>query len=641
MSELRLFPAEIEAWRPPERLTVSEWADRHRVLVSPSAEPGPWRTERTPYLREILDCFSDPDVVQITIMASTQVAKTEAQLNCLGYIIDQCAGPALVVMPTEDSAIRFSQRRLRPMLESSPRLSGYISDWKSDNKIKEMQLGQTLLTLAWANSPTALASDPRKYVLLDEVDKYPTFSGREADPISLATERQRTYWDRKRVVTSTPTTREGYIHREMEVSEKHRYFVPCPRCNAFQTLVFSQVKWPKDVRDPAAIERDRLAWYECLRCEAELNDLDKFVMTADGVWCPEGCKVTQGGVIEGDRAPNNNRGFYLSSLYSPWLNFSEIAAKFLEAKDDTPRLLNFVNSWLGEIWEEKGEEISPGYLATRAAANPRGEVPPEAIVLTAGVDVQEHTFYYAIRAWAPGENSWLVQADRVDDWETLLRILLHGDFPVMGVPGKRQRVRLTCLDSGYRTDEVYRVCQRWPDLARPIKGQARIAGGIPIKMARVERTFSGKVAKSGVQLWHLDTKHFKDKLARLIRTPMEERGAWKVHDNPPEEYLRHIASEHKVIRVDKKSRRSTSEWVVRPGYGGNHWLDCEVYALAAAEMMGVYAVPVADQGVSAEPGDQERKAPEPEPRLGFDTRPNKRRRKPRRGRWATGDGWDR
>lgn len=584
-----LYRSEIALWEPPEDLTVSEWADQYRILDPiTSAEPGPWRTDRTPYLREILNSYSDPSIEQITIIASTQVAKTETQLNILGYIIDQDPGPTLFVMPREDDAKKMATRRFLPMVESSPRLAQHLSSAKSDRKTIEYRLGNALVSFAWANSPAALASTPARNVLLDEVDKYPLFSGKEADPISLATERQRTFWNRKRVITSTPTTRDGYIHREWATSTRSRYHVPCARCGTFQVLVFPQVRWPKDIRDPALIRRERLAVYVCTHCNGEIGELEKPKMLAEGVWCPDGCTVDDSGRIRGKRPVTENAGFHLSALYSPWLTFSEVGAKFLEAKDDPPRLLNFVNSWLGEPWEEKGEEISPEYLATRAAPHARGEVPAEALVLTAGVDVQDAHLYYAIRAWGTGETSWLVQADRVETWDELLEVLARTHYPVSGRTGEAQRVRRVCMDSGHRTDEVYQISRQLSDLIRPVKGQQKIAGGIPIRMSRVERNFQGQMARTGVKLWHLDTSYFKDKLARLIRTPLESPGAWRVHDDPALEYLRQVASEHKVIRLDRKTGRTSSVWTNRPGFGGNHWLDCEVYALAAADMLGVW-----------------------------------------------------
>ena len=596
MRRVRWFASELAAWKPPEKLTVSAWADRYRILDPlTSAEPGPWRTDRTPYLKGILDSFSDASVEQITIMASTQVAKTEAQLNCLGYALDQTPGPCLFVLPREEDAVLMGQRRIKPMLTATPSLRAQMSDWASDNKLKSIRVGQSMIYLAGANSPADLASKPVRFLFLDEVDKFPAFSGKEADPISLATERQRTFWNRKRIITSTPTTREGFIWREWEASDQHRFWVPCTRCGFFQVLkFFPNLRWPKDVRDPYLIKREDLAWYECENCKAQLKDTDKHRMTQSGVWCPQGLTVDLDGKVRGKARKTHLRGYHLSCLYSPWISFSEMAAKFLESKDDPAQHLNFTNSWLGNPWEEKGENVTPEYLKTRQAPHAKGECPKDALVLTAGVDVQDIHLYYTIRAWGYEERSWLVEAGRVEHWENLSSLLFQREFPIIESGGKTLRVRLACLDSGYRTDEVYQVCREWIDVARPIKGQQRISGGIPIRMSKIDRNFAGATISSGVKLWHLDTTHFKDKLTRLIRTDSESPGSWRTHFETPDEYLNHIASEHKVIRTNKNSGEVKSVWVKKPGFGGNHWLDTEVYALAAAEMLGVYTLQEGD-----------------------------------------------
>ena len=309
-------------------------------------------------------------------------------------------------------------------------------------------------------------------------------------------------------------------------------------------------------------------------------------MLKQGVWVPEGLKVDANGEIEGT-VSSTHRGFRLSALYSPWLTFSEIASKFLSAKDHVPSLLGFVNGWLGHIWEDVADKISPEAIAARSASYDRGTVPKGAVVLCAGVDVQKDTFYYSIRAFGIGERSWLVEAGRIETWEALIRHLFQNTFP--GEDGTEHRVRMTCIDSGYRTDEVYTTCREWMELARPIKGQASISG-VPLRAVKIDRDFSGSPHRGSIRLWHIDTSHFKDKLVRLQNTPDEQPGAWRIHRDPHEEYLRQVTSEHKVLKRDRKTGLSKSAWVPKPGGGPNHWLDTEVYCLAAADMIGVYTL---------------------------------------------------
>lgn len=589
-------PKEKNALRPPERITVSEWADRHRAL-SPvhSSRPGRWETSFTPYLREIMDSVSDPDVERITILSSTQVGKTECLLNALGYIIDQDPGPTLLVMPREDDVVSTASRRIRPMIEDSEKLTSHMTGWISDWKQKELGFDRMILYFAGANSPADLASRPIRYLLLDEIDKFPPFSGREADPVSLATERTRTFWDRKVIAASTPTTRNGYIWKDWEQSDQRRFFVPCPFCGKFQVLEFNEdrLRWPESERDPVRIRKERLARYHCAGCEREIpDDTDhKRRMLAGGVWCPEGASIGADGTVK-DAKGKDHRGYHINALYSPWLSWSEVAAKFLESKDDVGRLLNFVNSWLGHVWEDQAEATAPEKVAALALDYDAKTIPEGAVLLTAGVDVQKEMLYYVVRGWGYREESWLIEAGRIERWESLANVLFKTTW--RKTQHEHLRVALACIDSGYRTDEVYEFCRPWRDVARPVKGQQRLAG-IPIRAVRIERDFAGRAYEGAMQLWHVDTTHMKDKLVRLMSASEPEKSQWHLHKDPAGEYVRHLTAEHKVLVRNKRTGHSSEEWVPRPGAGPHDWLDAEVYAMAAAEMLAVFAMQPEDK----------------------------------------------
>lgn len=365
-------------------------------------------------------------------------------------------------------------------------------------------------------------------------------------------------------------TREGYIWQAWERSDQRQFHVPCPHCHELQTLSFAQVKFPEDQRDPAIIRQERLAWYECLHCKGTITDLDKAEMLSKGQWISEG-------------KPGTHRGYRIHCLYSPWLTFSEVAAKFLESKDDVPSLMNFVNSWLGWIFEEESSQIEEDQVAKRVTQYARGTVPSEAMVLTAGVDIQKNQLYYTVRAWGLKEQSWLIECGVLEGGLDLLVDVL------MTRSWGGHRLRLACIDSGYRTDEVYRFCRKWPELAKPVKGQ-RTINGVPIKSTKIDRNATGDVVRGSVRLFHLDTHHFKDKLTRLMTATDGDHGAWHLHEDVPQEYLRQVTSEHKVLQRNRRTGATSTEWVTKPGAGANHWFDCEVYSLAAAEILGVWAM---------------------------------------------------
>lgn len=575
---------ERRSFQVPKDLLVSDWANKSRYLDPlTSAEPGQWMTDRTPYIKGIMDAFIDPVVEEIVIMASTQVGKTESMLNMLGYVVDQDPAPALWVMPRETDAKGISKDRIFPMINLSPALTSHRTQDKDDVTRLEITLDRMIVYLVGANSPAGLAQKPIRYLFLDETDKYPKFSGREADPIKLATERTRTFWNRKVVKCSTPTTREGYIANEYERTDRCRYYVPCPHCGEYQVFVFSQIKWSSEERDAEVIKEDKLAWYECLFCHEKITDSHKQKMLPQGKWIQSGQEVNRHGKITGKPKIASKKGFWINAIYSPWLTISEIAAEFIHSKDEPNLLMNFVNSWLAEVWEEKTEEREPDKIKMLALDYDEGTLPGGVMVLTGGVDVQKDHFYLVIRGWGVGLESWLIRALRVESWEEVLSILFETQYR------KEDRsllsVRLACIDSGFRTDEVYEVSRRWRDVLRPTKGDASVTG-VPFKITRIDRNpKTGAVIEGGITLWRVDVSFYKDKIARLVST--KDPIKWHLFKNPTEDYLKQFCAEHKIIIRNKKTGEAKELWMKKTHATPNHFLDSEVCAVAAADMLYV------------------------------------------------------
>ncbi|MCK9555002.1 phage terminase large subunit family protein [bacterium] len=562
-----------DAWKRPEKISASQWADTFRYLnpVS-SAEPGRWKTDRTPYLRGIMDAFTDNTVDEITVMASSQVGKTEAMYNMLGYVIDQDPGPTLMVMPRENDAKSVSYNRVRPMIEGSPALVKYIPSNSDDLTKLEYRLDRMILYFAGSNSPADLASRPIRYLFLDEIDKYPKFSGREADPIKLASERQKTFWNKKTVKVSTPTTRDGYIFREYEKSDRRKFYVPCPHCGEYQVLVFGQIKWNQKETSAEKIKNERLAWYECSKCNKKIKDYQKPNMLNAGKWIAKDREIK-----------SKHRGFWINSLYSPWLTWSDIACEFLKSKDFIELLMNFVNSWLAEVWEEKIEETTVDRVRQLACDYDEGFVPDEVVVLTAGVDMQKDHFYYVIRGWGYSEQSWLIRCGQVEYWEDIVEIIFNTDYRKIS-GSETLPVYMTCIDSGYRTDEVYHFCRRWHDRAKAIKGQEEISSGRFYRASKVDiNSLTGSVIKNGLVLWNLNVSQYKDKISRLVSS--KDPVKWHIFNEPTEEYLNQFTAEHKVLVRNRNTGKAKEIWQKKRSTVANHYLDAEVYALAGADII--------------------------------------------------------
>ena len=568
----------------PLPITVSQWADQYRILNTiTSAEPGRWKTGRTPYLKGVMDAFTDPLVEEITVMAASQVGKTEGMYNMLGYLIDQDPGPTLMVLPRESDAKSVSYNRVLPMIEGAGVLRSHINELSDDITKLEYHLDRMILYFAGSNSPADLASRPIRYLFLDEVDKYPRFSGREADPIKLASERQKTFWNKKTVKVSTPTTRDGYIFREYDRSDKRKYYVPCPHCGKYQVFVFGQIKWPNSERSAEKIKNERLAWYECVYCKKRIEDYHKNKILPYGHWVPEGADIEDDGTITGDVMKSKHRGFWINSLYSPWLTWSDIASEFLKSKDYIELLMNFVNSWLAEVWEEKIEETTVDKVRNLSRDYDAGVITDDVFVLTAGVDVQKDHFYYVIRGWGYCEESWLIKAERVEYWEDIVDRLFKTEYKRIGSE-ETLSVYLTCVDSGYRTDEVYQFCRFWHDKTKAIKGQDQLTDGRFYRATKIDiNSRTGSVIHNGLVLWNINTMQYKDKINRLVNS--KDPVKWHLFKNISDEYLSQFTAEHKVLIRNRNTGAAKEVWQKKREAIANHYLDAEVYAVAAADII--------------------------------------------------------
>ena len=371
-------------------VTVSEWSDQYRLLdQAASSEPGKWRTRRTPYLKEIMDCLSATRPESIVVfMKGAQIGATEAGNNWLGYTIHHAPAPMLYVMPTVDAAKRASKQRIAPMIDAIPEVKAKVAVARardSGNTLFQKDYPGGTLILTGANSAIGLRSMPARYLFMDEVDGYPTDLDGEGDPIQLAIRRTATYKrNRKIFIVSTPTIKGiSAIEDYYEQSDQRRYFIPCPECGEFQVLEWKMITWTDNDPDTAAMT--------CQHCGVIVPESNKTKLLSDGEW----------------RATSEGRftGFHLSSLYSPvgWYSWSDAVADFLAAKKvGEEQLKTWVNTVLGETWEEQGEQADPNSLILRREEYDE----PPILWRTIGADVQKDRIELELVGWGEGEESW-------------------------------------------------------------------------------------------------------------------------------------------------------------------------------------------------------------------------------------------
>lgn len=576
----------LEALSPPENLIVSEWAQRHRILdAKSSAIPGRWSNHITPYLVDIMNEYNNPDTEETIFVKSTQVGGTEVILNVLGYTVSQDPYPAMVVYPTDRLGENNSDLRIKPMLKLSSATKGKYYE-RASTKL-DLQCEGMYISIAGANSPSGLSSKPIGRLFLDEVDKYPSSTKKEADPIKLARERTKTFSNRKIYITSTPTIRKGHIWRAMEEADavKH-YFVPCPHCGEMIELMFKQIKWPNE-EEMGISERAELATYICQECGCIISDSQKAQMLSGGKWKT---------VREETQHPKSV-AYWLNTLYSPFVRWSQIALEWMKSKESPETLQNFINSWLAEPWEDVLHKTDAEMVLTRRTDTAETVVPEWGRLLTGGVDVQRNRVYYTIRAWGEYLTSQCIaygELEKLDDIAAVMNLEYHKES------GESLLVNLVAVDSGDQTDDVYDFCFENQDWAIPVKGASHPMVS-RFKIATINKTDSKAY---GTRLVTVDTNGYKDTIAaRLNKEP--GRGCWMVHADTERGYAEQITSEQKVN--EKRAGKTVSVWRTKTEHADNHYLDCEVYAFCAADLLHVRQLHLENEEPAAEAPKREPK----------------------------------
>lgn len=577
--QLNLLGAErrqrARAFAAPPQLTLSQWADAYRVISAEnSPEPGRWRTSRTPYLREIMDACCDPTVERVVFKKSAQVGWTEVVNNVIGFHMDQLPSPILVLQPTVDAAKMWSKERLTPMLRDTPVLRGKVKesgrrDAKNTIQLKVFPGGY--LAVVGSNSSVGLRSRPIRVVVGDEVDAYGISAKGahiEGDPLSLAIKRTQTFWDRKILEGSTPTVKGlSRIERDYELSDQRLFLVPCPHCGHEQPLRWGNMRW--DQGDA------RTASYVCGAFDADTKKL----VAGCGALIDESQKVAMvnAGHWVAQRPGRAIRGYFIWAAYSLFVSWSQLVQEFLDAQGNPELLRVWVNTVLGETWDEGGERVSHDALAARC--EPMETVPPWAAALTAGVDVQADRLELSVWAWGPKDESGLLSHQVVwgdpgirDVWDRLEPALFR---TWKHATGAELPLRGTCVDSGYQTDEVYRFCRK--HRARNVfatKGMSE-GGRAPIGQP-------SKVDKNRTLLFPVGTVAIKDSF--FARLKITTAGAGYVHFcMVEEEYFRQLVAE--TLHTRYVNRRPIRSYVKH--YERNEALDCVVLATAALHILGI------------------------------------------------------
>ncbi len=549
---------------PPPDLSVSDWAEKHAYLSPESAaEPGRWQS--VPYQKAILEAFSDPSIRQITFMKSARVGYTKILNNAIGYYIHQDPCSILVVQPTVEDAQGYSKDEIAPMLRDTPVLRNVVAEIKSRTSestiLKKSYPGGSLMIVG-ANSARGFRRITVRCVFFDEVDGYPPTAGQEGDQLKLGERRAQTFWNRKIAYGSTPTTEESSrIYRLYKESDQRRYHVPCPHCQKLHVLQFKNLKWPKNKPEEAA--------FFCPNCKERIDESHKFWMLEHGKW------------IAKDKT-KDHAGFHIWSAYSPFVTWAELAKEFWQCKDNPEQARTFINTVLGEVWQEKGEAPEWEKLYGRRETYSFSTVPHKPAILTAGVDVQADRLEVEVVAWCESLESYSVcyrviagAPDLPITWARLDE-LLREQF-------SGQTITMLAVDSGYATQSVYNWVRQYP-ITRviAIKGQENLRQPVGVPTP-VDVMIDGRKKRRAARLWPVGINILKSELYSWLR--IDKPGPCYLHfPEYAEEHFKQLTAES-VVPVRKRAGYVKMEW--RKHHERNEALDCRVYARAAAIVLGI------------------------------------------------------
>lgn len=558
----------VQGITPDPMLAVSSWADAHRMLEQKTtSEPGPYRTARTPYLREIMDCLSPfSPIEEVVFMKAAQVGATELGVNWIGYIIHLSPGPMMAVQPTVDLSKRFSRQRISSMIESTPVVRVRVKDARerdSGNTILSKEFDGGILVMPGANSAAGLRSMPVRFLMLDEIDAYPGDLDEEGDPVSIAEKRTTTFCRRKIFKPSTPTVKgQSRIEKEFESSDQRYYHVPCPFCGEYQKLQWSNIIFNKENLDIDPV-------YKCDHCGELIAEHHKTSMLERGKWIAE-------------NPGHPVAGFHLNALYSPlgWKSWKQIVYEHQKAtrEKDITQLKTWVNTVLAETWEDEADKVDDQSIMSRR--EPHGaDVPDGVIVLTAGVDVQKDRIEAQVVGWGLDSEQWVIDYKvlhgptiKLQVWNDLGNYL---QSTFTGESGGVFSIIAMAIDSGYLPNMVYQFARANSGRRIYVTKGASIAGKPLISKPSLQ-------AKEHVNLYSIGTETAKDMIYSWLKNTEPGGGYIHFSDKLDDEYFRQLTAEK--VRTKYVRGFPRREYFIEKGKR-NEALDTYVGALVAFKIL--------------------------------------------------------
>lgn len=570
--------------KPREKLTVSEWADKNMILPAGSNEAGHFNVKNMPWQEEMLDAISDPEVTDVTCMTSAQIGKTTIILSGIGYYIDHEPATQLMVLPTLSLGEKFSKTRLATMIRDVSCLSDKVAAPKSkdsDNTILFKSYPGGHIVVAGANSAASLSSMPLRVIWMDEVDRFPDSAGGEGNPVLLAEKRATSFWNKKHIKTSTPTIK-GHSRIEAEFNDgtMEEWCTKCPSCGTYQPYDFRRIDFDS-------------VTMACKSCGEMIPEQEW--KESDHAW------------IAKHPEKKSHRSFHMNELACLNVEWIDIIATFRKAKKkldtlhETEDLQVFINTVLGECWEESSVEVDKfdDEELARRAEHYKADLPEGVLLLTAAVDVQEDRFEVEVRGWTRNYESWgihkteiygnLIKDEPWDELEEYLRTTFRFE------DGRELNIAGFGMDTGgHYTNQTYKwlkLQKKRGKKAYALKGFSRPGEDVQLLHKRsvvdIKDEIKGKmVVVDKTVLYIIGVDSGKDDIMRRLSIDVPGEGYCHFPSNGgrgyDKAYYQGLLAEKKItVRVRGKL---VSKWVKKAG-ARNEPLDLFNYNYAVCELL--------------------------------------------------------
>jgi len=595
---------ELEVLSPRDKRSISQWATDERVLSAKTTNiAGRWSNEYVPFAVQIMDWLCDATTREVWLQKCAQSSGSEIGLNFFGHAVEEDPMPFGIIMPKEKEANKRMRVRFRPLFESMPSLLHHLpgGDLSRLNVGQETELDNMIMYLLWATVASALADVALGKAWLDEAAKYQAEVGKEADSFNLIRDRLTTYYARSKLYSpSTPVLVGDMFDVEYQETDKHQWWVKCAHCGQRHVQKWKYVELQKDSARNLLSHKDYLlgdcAHYVCPECGTLWDEKHRWAAVCDGRWAPRDCKVDPEGRIVGKIFSNPHKGAHIHGmmLYPGFMTTGRMAAEWAKAQaakktGNIKPLQNFVNSRLGEPWEEREKVTDEARLVKHLGSYRSRTVPVGVQILTAGVDVQLDHVWVKVLGWGYMSEVWSIVEERLETGVTnalenfdILRQFLAADWPLADDPDKIMHISLAALDCNYRPDTVFDFCRRCTETKIiPVRGDDSVRN----KMFRATKVAGGTLIR-----YDLNVNDIKNRLFRLLyESSLPGPGYYHLHAETTEDTLSQLCSEEQ--RRIRRRRNSEIVWVVKSSHRANHLWDCDVYATFAGDLAGARTLP--------------------------------------------------